>query len=202
MKKRFFESNYDAKSKINSKQNKNLNSTFNVKNSISLISSILNNLKLNNLQPISQQLDTLDNIRNSDKIKFNSQLIGGDLQYGGDLLPKVQKILKNSKTKKDNITYLNKNMESLSNRLNFVVNTNKLLHKLRTNIEWIVNKIERCKGDDASLEDVCEDIPQEDMEALGKAIESIEDQLKTNEDDIQTANYLDQISKYISSFIL
>jgi len=75
-----------------------------------------------------------------------------------------------------------------------------MLFKLRTNIEWIVNKIERCKDEDAPDGDCDETVSPQEIQHLQDVIDDITKQLQTNEEDADTSHYIAEINKYISSF--
>ena len=94
--------------------------------------------------------------------------------------------------------YINRNIQDFNIRLNEVIKRNKLLFKLRSNIEWIVNKLERCKNEDAP--DDCDSPTNAEVEQLEDIIRNIRKELNTNINDQETSLYLDEITKYISSF--
>jgi len=184
----------DLSKRLNQSKNNAINvkkSNQNISNSIELMKNILNNIKNSNDTNLQEkQINILENYR-KDGIFVPSMT-------GGNAKDKLQKVEAIAKTKKNNTVYINRNIQDFNIRLNEVIKKNKLLFKLRSNIEWIVNKLERCKHEDAV--DDCDSPTPSDTKELEKIIDQIQRELNTTQNDQDTSLYLDEITKYISSF--
>ena len=141
-------------------------------------------------------------INKDDNHAMHTHSIGYEKLVGGNatqadvdaLVNKTRSTFEKIQVTRKNVTFVNKRIEDLNARMKRVVAQNDKLFKIRSNVEWMVNKIERCK----KSED-CDEGDEIDISQVEKLIADINLQLKTGEEDQQTAEYIGELNKYIAS---
>lgn len=125
--------------------------------------------------------------------EFRGFQLGGAMKSYKDLETIVteseEKILNSFR----DVKFLNDKISELNTRMTKVVRENEELFKIRAEIEWIVNKLEECVGENCDKKSVTEN-----FEKLWSIIKNIQEKAKTSEDlDEGMAGYIQGLEKYV-----
>ena len=128
------------------------------------------------------------------KIQDNSAsfLKGGNKSYEDldEVITKSQEKILNSFR---NIDFMNKKIKDLNERLTQTVKKNEDFFKIRTEIEWMVNRLEECMGENCDKKSV-----EKNFEKLWSIIKGIQEKAtKTEEVDVDMVTYIQGLEKYV-----
>ena len=90
----------------------------------------------------------------------------------------------------DNISFLDKKVQSLNLRMNNVVKSNEKLFEIRAKVEFLVNKLEQVKDKSEDYDLILDRIQQ--------MMKDINDQTRSNKKDEELAEYVGNLESYVT----
>ena len=186
----------------------------NVKNNIKKInrdvldSEIINNnlIKLNIIDGLSntiqeskkkQQIKDASKSNNVTKVSYDLYRVGGAGATQGDvasLISEMNTIDSKADDNNKSFVFVTDKMKSMQERMAKIVDDANGIYKLRSEIEWLVNKLEEL-GEDSDKKEV-----EINLDALKKVVESIKTKMSESEQKYDgVATYVSGLEKYIST---